>query len=353
MARKTQYLSDEKGAEVSELLDALEHLIERTKVLYEQYFMGIQKTAPGQLHRDIERKIREVTQMQVRNTALRYRLNTLTQKFGVYNNYWRRVLREIEQGRYIRDVARASRRALSQGEDLPDEILMSIPKRIRERILEDREALAKRAELGEEHSGEQADELPGSQPEQVREPRKQVHTVGSDLFDDDIDALFDALTRDAEEAIQKSSAPQKQAPVSPPAPSRPSAKENVPKPPDIAETPAASIAEGRVPKATPPPPPSPGVSSGPRKPPPPPIPRPKEPPLPPGMSAAESRDLYMQYIKARKQVGASTNIPYERLMQTLNEQAPQVLKQHNAAAVEFRVEVKDDKVILKAKPKKP
>ena len=41
--------------------------------MYEQFFMGIQKMPPSQLHRDIERRIREITQLQIRNTGLRVR----------------------------------------------------------------------------------------------------------------------------------------------------------------------------------------------------------------------------------------------------------------------------------------
>src|SRR5687768_16179799 len=59
--------------DIEEQLELLEQQIERLKVMYEQYFMGIQKMAPAQLHRDVERGIRELTQMQIRNTALRYR----------------------------------------------------------------------------------------------------------------------------------------------------------------------------------------------------------------------------------------------------------------------------------------
>ena len=69
-----------KPEDLEELLEGLEKLLDRTKVLYEQYFMGIQKVAPMQLHRDIERKVRELTQQQIRNTALRFRFTTISQE---------------------------------------------------------------------------------------------------------------------------------------------------------------------------------------------------------------------------------------------------------------------------------
>src|SRR5262245_49517935 len=63
--------------DIEEVLELLEQQLERLKVMYEQYFMGIQKMAPAQLHRDVDRGIRELMQMQIRNTALRYRFTNI------------------------------------------------------------------------------------------------------------------------------------------------------------------------------------------------------------------------------------------------------------------------------------
>ncbi len=60
MASKSGHLDADKGAEVEELLDNVESLLDRVKVLYEQYFLGIQKQAPAHLHHDIDRKLREL-----------------------------------------------------------------------------------------------------------------------------------------------------------------------------------------------------------------------------------------------------------------------------------------------------
>ena len=106
MALKSTYTSEEKGAEIEEALDALDALLDRVKVLYEQYFMGIQRQPPTHLHTTVERQLRELQQEQIRNTALRYRFITLQQKHGAYNSYWKRTLREIEGGRYLRNLSR-------------------------------------------------------------------------------------------------------------------------------------------------------------------------------------------------------------------------------------------------------
>lgn len=184
--------------ELEELLEGLEKLLDRTKVLYEQYFMGIQKTAPMQLHRDIERKVRELTQQQIRNTALRFRFTTVSQKFGSYNTYWKRTLREIEQGKYVRDLARVKRKAEQAGEELPEELLVKLPKRMQDRIRRDRARLAERATEREAEARAfeaiaRAAEIPVASTAQhvISEEEADSLFQAGDL---DIDGLFDALT---------------------------------------------------------------------------------------------------------------------------------------------------------------
>ncbi|HRC57289.1 MAG TPA: hypothetical protein PKU97_15255, partial [Kofleriaceae bacterium] len=140
MASKSGNLDADKGAEVEELLDTVEGLLDRVKVLYEQYFLGIQKQAPSYLHHDIDRKMRDLAQFQIRNTAMRYRLATVQQKYGSYNTYWRRTLRQIENGTYARNLSRVGRQAARTGEAIPEEILAAMPKRMREQVVRDREA---------------------------------------------------------------------------------------------------------------------------------------------------------------------------------------------------------------------
>src|SRR6476469_6706452 len=125
--------------ELEELLDTVDKTLERLKTLYEQYFLGIQKQAPAFIHNDVERKLRDLTQLNIRNTGLRYRLATLQQKFGSYNSYWRRTLRQIENGTYGRNLAKIGREAARNGADIPEEILAAMPKRMREQVLRDRD----------------------------------------------------------------------------------------------------------------------------------------------------------------------------------------------------------------------
>jgi hypothetical protein len=149
VASKSGQQEPEKAEVIEELLDALDIALDRVKVLYEQYFLGIQKQPPAYLHTDVERKIRDLAQLQIRNTALRYRFATLQQKFGSYNSYWRRTLRQIESGTYTRNLYKVGRQAARTGAEVPEEILAAMPKRMREQVIRDREAALALAELRE------------------------------------------------------------------------------------------------------------------------------------------------------------------------------------------------------------
>jgi len=71
------------------------------------------------------------------------------------------------------------------------------------------------------------------------------------------------------------------------------------------------------------------------------------------MSEESAKRLYQQYVKAKKLVGERTdNVSYDSLMRSLSKQAPGIMSKHNAKGVDFGVVIKNDKVVLKAKPKK-
>jgi len=71
-----------------------------------------------------------------------------------------------------------------------------------------------------------------------------------------------------------------------------------------------------------------------------------------GMTDAEVRSLYNNYVKAREMVGEKSDAStYAKLMKTIQQQAPKIMEQYKSKGVEFGVVVKGDQVILKAKPK--
>src|SRR5262249_25735802 len=76
--------SDDSEINVEEVLGELENKLDRLKVLYEQYFMGIEKLEPQTQRKEVTRRMLELAQIQIRNTAMRYRYHALNQKFGAY-----------------------------------------------------------------------------------------------------------------------------------------------------------------------------------------------------------------------------------------------------------------------------
>lgn len=70
------------------------------------------------------------------------------------------------------------------------------------------------------------------------------------------------------------------------------------------------------------------------------------------MTDADVKALYAKYVKAKQMVGEPVGPgSLAMLVQTINAQAPKILEQYKAKAVDFSVVVKDNQVILRAKPK--
>ncbi|HEY5934026.1 MAG TPA: MXAN_5187 C-terminal domain-containing protein [Kofleriaceae bacterium] len=202
MASKSLQQEPEKAEVIEEALDLLDQTLDRVKVLYEQYFLGIQKQPPQFLHTDVERKLRDIAQLQIRNTALRYRFVTLQQKFGSYNAYWRRTLRQIENGTYLRNLSKLTRMAAQTGEEIPEEILAAMPKRMREQVRRDREAAlaiaARRHQVARDDDDEPEmtiEGLPDNQSDPFDPPtdlrRKTAKTAGGAHIVDEADGDLD------------------------------------------------------------------------------------------------------------------------------------------------------------------
>lgn len=112
---------DVSAAEVEATLNQLEQKLQRLRSLYEQYFMGIERIPPHTARKEVVRLIHRLEQTHIRNTALRFRQRSLTQRFNSYKSYWNRVEKQIEEGTYKRDRQRAQRNAERQASMQRDE----------------------------------------------------------------------------------------------------------------------------------------------------------------------------------------------------------------------------------------
>jgi hypothetical protein len=102
-------LSELENAEVEVALEELENRLERLRALYEQYFMGIERIEPAIPRKDVDRRIYVLRREKIRNTAKRFKLQTIISRYNTFQQYWQRICREIESGTYKRHVIRAER----------------------------------------------------------------------------------------------------------------------------------------------------------------------------------------------------------------------------------------------------
>lgn len=138
--------------------------------------------------------------------------------------------------------------------------------------------------------------------------------------------------------------PEEAAPPPPPAaagkgaPAKPGASPPV-SAPDLASAAIAAAAAAGAPSR-------PGAPAAPR-----PAARPP-PPQPGGMSEAQMRSLYDAYIAAKRSCREDVSrLSYDAVAKSVSKQIPELMTRYKAKSVDFKVEVRDGKAILKAVPK--
>ncbi|MBN8616819.1 MAG: hypothetical protein J0L92_39920, partial [Deltaproteobacteria bacterium] len=97
--------------EFEQRLHDAEVRLARLKALYEQWFQGIERIEPQIARKELERQLELLKREQPRNTALRFRCQQLSARYGTYGIYWGRIAKQIEEGTYRRDLQRARARA--------------------------------------------------------------------------------------------------------------------------------------------------------------------------------------------------------------------------------------------------
>ncbi len=262
---------------LKQLLDDLDERIEALKILYEQYFMGIEKLEPLTQRQSVARIVRRAQSQQTKNTAARFRLNSLNQRFLSYQNYWNRITRQIEAGTYHRDLARVERDMKRRGINV--------------------EGLSKLRNHGELEAAL-------------------------------MQGLAEADEPDAEGATADSRAVR-----------------------EFSDEEKAGMLTGEYRIAsTAKPPPIPGQAA------PPPVPAGARKPA----AAAAPVDpddrmkrLYKAYVGAKKRTGESTEgLTYDRLVRTLQKQVPAIQQKTGCKRVDFKIQIKGGKAVLKAVPVK-
>ena len=114
MARKVRQEPENVDAQIKEF----ELKLERLRVLYEQYFMGIMKREPTIAQHEVVRLQAKLDRQRISNHRTRYKYRSMVQRLNTYRTYWNRTLRSIENGTYHRDLARLRRKWRREGLDV-------------------------------------------------------------------------------------------------------------------------------------------------------------------------------------------------------------------------------------------
>ena len=105
-------------AELEEELNDLARRIERLRVSFQQYFMGIERIPPLFQREQLEKRFRETPLNNAKKTILKFRYLGLVQRYRTLSVYWDRMLRDIELGRFKRPTPRE---AAQEGETVARE----------------------------------------------------------------------------------------------------------------------------------------------------------------------------------------------------------------------------------------
>ena len=128
-ARDPASLPQDSPEAIGARLEEMERKIERLRAMYETFFSGVERQPPNTPRRELNRLMLEMQQQQIRNAALRFRFQSLSQRWTLFTTYWNRTLREIESGTYRKDLAKVSRRLAQKGVPLSEQeaIALGIP----------------------------------------------------------------------------------------------------------------------------------------------------------------------------------------------------------------------------------
>jgi hypothetical protein len=278
--------------EIETLVGDLETAVDRLRSLYEQYFMGFEKMEPQVPRKDVDRKIHVLRKEHFRNTALRFRFQMILQRYNTYQTHWQRILREIENGTYKRHVLRAERRfadspvARRRTSIPPPPLATALPQPLAQALPQPGAALAGdlAAELAElDRDFEATPVAPPVRPRPGPPPAPQAIPVGR------------------APALQRPATPLK-------------ARPPLPLPARVQPQPPAAPAP----------------------------PRPAQ-----GLPEERVRQIYSQYIDAKRRQNESTAaITYEGVAKSLRDSSSK-LEQKHGKKVDFEVAIKDGKTILK------
>ncbi|HEX7622562.1 MAG TPA: MXAN_5187 C-terminal domain-containing protein [Anaeromyxobacteraceae bacterium] len=110
-----------RSEDISDDCGKVEEEVEALKARYEMYFLGLERREPSRERMELKRRVAKLKGEFVRNTGLRFRIQTLHARFLSYERMWQRSTREKEEGTYRRDVLRARRHLRGEAQEAKTE----------------------------------------------------------------------------------------------------------------------------------------------------------------------------------------------------------------------------------------
>jgi len=317
--------------ELDVALDELEMRLERLRALYEQYFLGIEKLEPAVARKDVDRRIWILRREKIRNTAKRFKLQTIIQRYNTFQQYWQRILREIEAGTYRRHVLRAEKQFGSASLTIAAKKRAGMFRR-GEEAAEARAALRDRAsEMPSSvppSSSAEAD-MPSSPPPDssaaVTPPPAPAPKPVTPIVPAAVRPILAPLRLDLGD-LHSAGTPQRTAAA---APARPG-------PPPKPTRPPGPLAPAAPAQAAPAPRP------GPRPP-----ERHQAAAASVGLSEERVKELHARLIAAKRETNDATSVSVDGLARSLREAEKRLKAEHGDRKIEFDVVIKGGKALVK------
>lgn len=276
--------------ELTIAIETLESKIDRLRALYDQYFMGIEKVEPLIARKDVERLINELRKQRIRNTALRFKFQQQIQRYTLYVSYWQRIARQIEEGTYQRDIKRAKDKF---GVDIGKRGIVKGIEEVKEVHLSQLNQLSSFEDMSDSKELAKSDTL-----------KERGREVPEFYLLDKKDISRKIAFQDGSQSITSKQSKDLPFFISQPPP-----------PPPISSKKVSSSGNDLSPEN-------------------------------------KIKRVYEEYINELKKRNLPVNITYEKIKKSLLEKVPQLQEKYNTQDIEFKVDIKDGKPIIKAVPKK-
>lgn len=311
----------------------LEGELNELKAQYDQYFLGMERLPPTKHHERLKKRILELKQTFVRQTAAKFRVQQLAQKLATYERLWERSIKEMEAGTYTRDLFKARRHRKEREErekrrkkgDGTDEDF---------HIDED-------LDLSDLDEGDNLEDALAAASAAVAKPAPAVAPVAPAVkpvsgsvpavkpVTGTVPAVKPVVASPDGRPTSSSGIPKISAPLGTGATPavKPAVTGSQPalRPPVTGSNPALKAAASARP--------APVAADG-------------------GLSDQKIKAIYDAYVMAKKRCGEDTrSVTLDSVSAQLKKQVPELMKQHQARSVEFKVVIKDGKAVLRALPK--